>query len=425
MPDPKFSSQTKDRLVSSEVRPVVESLVSDGLGVWLEENQGEAKKVVEKVIRAAQARDAARSARDAIRKDPLGVSSLPGKLADCQEKDPAKSELLLVEGDSAGGSAKQGRDRAFQAVLPLRGKILNTERVQTGRMLSSEQIGTLITALGVGIEFGEEKGAEANGRSVRFTLDKLRYHRIIIMTDADVDGAHIRTLLLTFFYRQMPELIERGHLYIAQPPLYKATRGKSAIYLKDERALEDFLVDAGVEGAVLRLASGLEFQGAQLKALIDESRLVRHVVNSLHTPLRPQGRRAGGDRRRAAARARRRSRARAGGRRLTSPAGSTLVAEETERGWTGEVRDGGYVFSRTVRGVRQAAVLDAALLGSQEARKLDERAGTLQRGLRQAGAPSCARARRRRSTARWRSSTRSRASAARACRCSATRASAR
>ena len=283
VPDPKFSSQTKDRLVSSEVRPVVESLVSDGLGVWLEENQGEAKKVVEKVIRAAQARDAARRARDAIRKDPLGVSSLPGKLADCQEKDPAKSELLLVEGDSAGGSAKQGRDRAFQAVLPLRGKILNTERVQTGRMLSSEQIGTLITALGVGIEFGDEKGAEANGRSVRFTLDKLRYHRIIIMTDADVDGAHIRTLLLTFFYRQMPELIERGHLYIAQPPLYKATRGKSAIYLKDERALEDFLVDAGVEGAVLRLASGFEFQGAQLKALIDESRLVRHVVNSLHS----------------------------------------------------------------------------------------------------------------------------------------------
>ncbi|MFL5180213.1 MAG: toprim domain-containing protein, partial [Microvirga sp.] len=377
VPDPKFSSQTKDRLVSSEVRPVVESLVSDGLGVWLEENQGEAKKVVEKVIRAAQARDAARRARDAIRKDPLGVSSLPGKLADCQEKDPAKSELLLVEGDSAGGSAKQGCDRAFQAVLPLRGKILNTERVQTGRMLSSEQIGTLITALGVGIEFGDEKGAEANGRSVRFTLDKLRYHRIIIMTDADVDGAHIRTLLLTFFYRQMPELIERGHLYIAQPPLYKATRGKSAIYLKDERALEDFLVDAGVEGAVLRLASGLEFQGAQLKGLIDESRLVRHVVNSLHSrydhKVVEQAAIAGALRHELADDPERGPAvADYIARRLD------LVAEETERGWAGEVRDGGYIFSRTVRGVRQAAVLDAALLGSQEARKLDERAGTLQ-----------------------------------------------
>ena len=377
VPDPKFSSQTKDRLVSSEVRPVVESLVSDGLGVWLEENQGEAKKVVEKVIRAAQARDAARRARDAIRKDPLGVSSLPGKLADCQEKDPAKSELLLVEGDSAGGSAKQGRDRAFQAVLPLRGKILNTERVQTGRMLSSEQIGTLITALGVGIEFGDEKGAEANGRSVRFTLDKLRYHRIIIMTDADVDGAHIRTLLLTFFYRQMPELIERGHLYIAQPPLYKATRGKSAIYLKDERALEDFLVDAGVEGAVLRLASGLEFQGAQLKALIDELRLVRHVVNSLHSrydhKVVEQAAIAGALRHELADDPER-------GPAVADYIARRLdvVAEETERGWAGEVRDGGYVFSRTVRGVRQAAVLDAALLGSQEARKLDERAGTLQ-----------------------------------------------
>ena len=341
------------------------------------ENQGEAKKVVEKVIRAAQARDAARRARDAIRKDPLGVSSLPGKLADCQEKDPAKSELLLVEGDSAGGSAKQGRDRAFQAVLPLRGKILNTERVQTGRMLSSEQIGTLITALGVGIEFGDEKGAEANGRSVRFTLDKLRYHRIIIMTDADVDGAHIRTLLLTFFYRQMPELIERGHLYIAQPPLYKATRGKSAIYLKDERALEDFLVDAGVEGAVLRLASGLEFQGAQLKAQIDESRLVRHVVNSLHSrydhKVVEQAAIAGALRHELADDPERGPAvADYIARRLD------LVAEETERGWAGEVRDGGYVFSRTVRGVTQTATLDQALIASQEAKKLDERAKSLQ-----------------------------------------------
>jgi DNA gyrase subunit B len=377
VPDPKFSSQTKDRLVSSEVRPVVESLVNDGLSTWFEENPAEAKKVVEKVVRAAQAREAARKARDAIRKDALGVTSLPGKLADCQEKDPAKSELLLVEGDSAGGSAKQGRDRAFQAVLPLRGKILNVERVQPVRMLSSEQIGTLITALGVGIEIGGEKGEDSNGRGVRFNLDKLRYHRIIIMTDADVDGAHIRTLLLTFFFRQMPDLIDRGHLYIAQPPLYKATRGKQAIYLKDERALEDFLIDAGTEGAVLRLASGTEFGGDQLRGLIDESRLVRQVIQSLHSRYNraviEQAAIAGAlrddvvtDPERGPAMAA------AIARRLDA------IAEDIERGWTGEVREGGYVFSRTLRGVKQVAVLDQALIASQEAKKLDERAASLQ-----------------------------------------------
>jgi DNA gyrase subunit B len=365
VPDPKFSSQTKDKLVSSEVRPVVENIINEALQYWLEEHPAEAKVIVGKVVEAAAAREAARKARELTRrKGALDISSLPGKLADCQERDPAKSELFIVEGDSAGGSAKQGRDRAFQAVLPLRGKILNVERARMDKMLSSQEIGTLITALGTGI-------------SEEFNPEKLRYHKIIIMTDADVDGSHIRTLLLTFFYRQMRDLIDRGHLFIAQPPLYKVARGKSEQYLKDERALEDYLIASGLEEAVLRLYSGEHRAGEDLRQLVEQARVIRNVLNGLHSRYNrqvvEQAAIAGvltpdifGDRQKAV------EAAKYIARRLDA------LSDETERGWQGEFKDEVFRFERTVRGVKEVATLDHALLGSADARKLDEHALTLQ-----------------------------------------------
>ncbi|MDX5381655.1 MAG: DNA topoisomerase (ATP-hydrolyzing) subunit B [Rhodobacterales bacterium] len=364
VPDPKFSSQTKDKLVSSEVRPAVENLVNEKLAEWFEEHPNEAKVIVGKIVEAALAREAARKARELTRrKTAMDVNYLAGKLKDCSEKDPSKTEVFLVEGDSAGGSAQTGRDRRTQAVLPLRGKILNVERARFDRMLGSQEIGNLVMALGTGI-----------GRD-EFDISKLRYHKIVIMTDADVDGAHIRTLLLTFFYRQMPQLIEGGYLYIAQPPLYKVGRGKSEVYLKDQTALENYLIDQGTEGAILRLGSGEDISGQDLVRIVEEARQVRRILEAFptHYPRHILEQAAIAD-----AFAQGRADADLQGVADAVAKRLDLIAVEYERGWTGRItQDHGIRLSRVLRGVEEVRTLDGQVLRSGEARKLGQMSAAL------------------------------------------------